>query len=332
VANLAFEHLGMALEATRGTAIAAPTHLLPWRGKVTPRMEHYRPDESRGHLAEYHRSRIVKRWSEWEAEGDLDARAFPLLLELAARGGVTATQPDAVGAPSTYLWTYAPVLTADNLKTATLWWGDPNVQIWRVAFATVDEIIVDSDATGEAAPRVRIRGHAAYPEAVDAPDWPSVVAGPLLAASEMSVWLDTSSSIGTTAVEGRVISARHTIRTNLIYKWLAAGPGSGLGYSALGRKKRHITTRVVMELPNTAQFDVFSNGQVGRLRVRYNGPLIEDTRYHYAQVDTWGPFDSLDWGEFEGANRTIELTMYSEYHAEAAVDWRAQAQNNSNAI
>ena len=81
--ELAFELFGLALEATRGTAITPPTHLLNMTGTLTPNVEVYSPPDQVGVLAEANREEIVRQWAEWEAEGGADVTKLPLLLNMA---------------------------------------------------------------------------------------------------------------------------------------------------------------------------------------------------------------------------------------------------------
>ena len=68
------------------------------------------------------------------------------------------------------------------------------------------------------------------------------------------------------------------------------------------------------------------------MRIRFNGPIIEGALRHYIQVDIYGPFDTLDWGENEGSNRTIGLNVMSVYHATPAADFGVVVQNDRATI
>jgi len=49
--------------------------------------------------------------------------------------------------------------------------------------------------------------------------------------------------------------------------------------------------------------------------------------YHYVEVDTYGPFEDLVWGENAESNRIIELTINGEYDATLGSDCRVAVQN-----
>ena len=327
--EIAFEYLLAGLEITRGTAATAPTHYLPLAGTLTPKKERYRPAENRGMLAEYFRSVDVRRWSELEAKGGADVYTLPVLLNTLAKGGVSApTTPG--GATTARLWEFAPTMDADDLQSMTLWFGDPNVQVFRSAFCMVDELTLTGEASGTDGVTMSIKGQGRFPTKNNPGSVPSVLQAPLLAPGAMQVWID-STTIGTTEVVGRVAAAEITIPLGGTRKWLAAGPSAGLDFQALGRSKRHAELKLTLELPDLVQYDQWEAATSLKTRVRFNGPLIETAFYHFVEFDIYGPFDSLDLGENEGS-RTIELTILSEYDATAGHDWAVRVQNDRNAL
>lgn len=455
MAELAFEYLLAALEATRGTPAGAPTHHLGLAGTVTPKKERYRPNESRGTLAEYYRSVDVRRWSEWEAEGGLDVRTLPLILNTLVAGGIDgsgATQAAATIAPTgannaldfeavaggaggnaisveyidpkansspldidatgrairvylatdangdittvagdiitaiaahpvagglvtavnsgidtgiglvtampaqylsggtgaevtqppdavlTHLWVFAPTMNADDLQALTLWWGDPNWQTFQAAYCMPDELTISADASGTDGVTLSLSGQGRFPAKVAKPVIPAIVAPPLLMPAAMQVWIDSTNAIGTTEVLGRVLSAEVTLPLNGSRKWLAAGPTGGLDFQAMGRGKRHMELRLTVELPDLTQYEQWVAQASLKARLRLNGPAIETvgavpvTYYHYVEVDCYGPFDGLEWGEFESTNRTAELTILSEYNEDAGYDWCVRVQNDSGSL
>src|SRR3982751_2609046 len=163
-AELPFEYLALALHATRGTAITPPTHNLPLVGTITPIREKYRPEESRGTLAEWYRSKTVRTSATWEGEGGADPNYAPLLFNLIAKANSTPTTP-ALGV-LTRLWTYTPTMTSDDLKSATIYFGDPNVQIFQSAYCMADELTVSADATTDDAATFGLTGAGQFPTRV----------------------------------------------------------------------------------------------------------------------------------------------------------------------
>jgi hypothetical protein len=178
-------------------------------------------------------------------------------------------------------------------------------------------------------------GQSRYPSTIAAPALPSQLVPPLFAPSDMELWLDTSSAIGTTAITGRFISCELTIPTGVTYKWFASGPAGGLNFQAVGREKSHPEMKFVFEFNDLNQYNLYNNNSgdtVVKSRVQFNGPIIETTNRHYVQCDVYGPFDALAWGENAGSNRTLELTIMGEYDATLGSDLRVVVQNNSGTL
>lgn len=324
--EIAFETLLMALEATRGTAEAAPTHLLSLPGVMTPSRSLFRPTERRGTLAKNYRSIVTRKGSEWNLNGTVDTGQLPFLFNMALKAVTSPTTPG--GATNARLWTFSRSLTADDIKTATIWWGDPNTQVFQSDFNVIEELTIKNDAGDEALATIDVKGAGGSPTAVSDPTVPTAVnsATGLFPGQLMQLWLDTS-TIGSTEITGRLLSVEHTFRTGVTYKYRAAGTSSTLDFSEIGREAHSATTKLVFELADLTQYNNWANAQTMKCRVRHNGGLIESTFYHHLEVDIYGKFDMFDWGEYQNSNRTIEMTIESEYDATAAVDFLVKVQN-----
>lgn len=328
--EIPFEYLLAGLESARGTKLDPPTFYLNMSGMVTPRTDTYRPEESRGMYAEYYRSQIVRKWAEWEGEGPADVLTLPMLLECLTKApGVIATPG---GGTNSRTHTYEPTMNADNLKSMTLYWGDPNVQAFQADYGMIDEITLSADASGSDGVTMAAKGLAHFP-AKDAPDsLPTMLDAPMLAPADTQIWIDSASAIGTTLITNRLISAEVTIPSGVTYKYLASGTLGSQEYAAIGRKRRHAEAKLVFEVPDMVQYDLWAAHTSLKCRIQFNGPVIESTLRHYIQVDIYGPFDVLDWGENQGSNRTLALTILSEYNSAAAFDYRIVVQNNRATI
>lgn len=340
MAEIAFEYLLMGLSAgpsiaQRGTATNPPTFYVPIEGSLSPRQSKYRPAESRGHLAEYTRSKTVRRWGEWEGEGPLDVYFLPMLLNMILRGGVTtpATPPLATNAR---LWTFEPNMTADDLRSATIYFGDPNVQAYQAIYAMVEEFGISADATGEDGATMSVSGFSWFPTKTAPSSVPTQVISPLIVPGNMQLWLDTGSDpIGTTEITGRFLTGEFSLSTGVSRKWGARGVDAPLNYIRTGRGKRHAELRLVFELLDMAQYDLFADNDGNtpiKARWRLNGPEIEENFYHFVEVDMYGPFDAMEWGEHEGTNRTIELTILSEYDVTEAWDFAVRVQSDRTTL
>lgn len=448
MAELAFEKLLIGIEATSGTPLANPTRYLNLTGVVTPRKEVYRPEESRGVLAEHLRSVDARKFCEFEGEGPLDIYVLPTLLNAHTKGGIDGSgatdaeldvdptgannaitytavdggsagnsisieyvNPNAnsspldvdvdgkaiivylatsgagaittigdditaaiaahpvastlvtaadtagndgsglvtamarayltggagadittpAGATNSRLWPFTPNMTADDLDSLTIFWGDPNAQEFRAAYCQLDELTISADASGTDGVTISLSGQGQFPSKTAPGAVPDMLNGPLMLPTDMQLWVDTA-TIGSTAVTGRVVSAEITIPSGVTRKWVAAGPASTLGFSNIGRGKRHAELKLVLELPDMTQYDQWVARTSLMTRLRINGPLIEAGFYHYLEMDIYGPMDTLDWGEHEGTNRTIEVTILSEYNATAGYDWCLRIQSDRDAL
>lgn len=329
MAEIPFEYMLFGLESARGTKLDPPTHYLNMAGTLTPKTSVYRPDESTGTLAEWHRSAIVRKWSEWEGEGGLDVYSIVPLLEMLVKGAGTIATPG--GGTNSRTHTYVPTMTADNLLSGTFYWGDPNIQAWQADFGMIDELTITADASSEDGVQMSAKGRAHFP-AKDAPDsLPTRLVSPLFSPADMVLTIDAS-TIGSTAVSGRLISAEVTIPSGITYKHIASGTIGGQEYALIGRAKRHAEMKLVLELPDLTQYDQWVAHTTLKTRLFFYGPIIESALRHYVQVDIYGPFETLEWGENEGSNRTIGLTIMSEYNATATCDFSVVVQNDRATI
>lgn len=337
MAELAFETFRAALETTRGTAIATPTHLLNFESKLTPNVTRYRPTEQRGSLALNYRSLDTQKNSAWESKGDADVRLLPFLLNMAVAPVSSGSTPGT--AATAKLWAFVRNVLADDIKSATVWWGDPALNQLTTDFVMLDELVIENDASGDSAATLEAKGMGGFPSKVAAPVATTAVAGATLPGQLIQCWIDTSSAIGTTAVTGRVVKAKHTIRTGVAYKYVATGPGtaavpSSLDYTLVGREKiAACTTELKIELIDFTQYDLWAAGTSLKVRVRHNGAFIETAStidyFNYLEVDTYGPAVALDWDDNAGTNRALNLTIDATYDATLASDLRVAVQNTS---
>jgi hypothetical protein len=324
-AELAFEVLSGALESVHGTPIAAPTHIFNLLGMITPQNTISRRTQSDGTLSEFRRSAVTRNLATWEGTGDLDVNTLPFLLEMAIKGAGVITTPG--GGTTSRNHTYTPTMTSDDLKSATIYWGDPNTQILQSAYSMIDTITISSDTSNTESSTVSVKGTCQFPSKVSAPTQPAMTTPGLIVGQKLSMSIDTTLAISTTAVTGRVISAEHTISSGVTYKYLAGGPTSNLTYTRHGRKKRHMETKITMELTDFGQYDIFAAGTVAKVRTVHNGPVIEGSIYNSVTVDCYGPLSDLTWTDLEGSNRAVSFTIQSEYDTTLAADFRVIVTN-----
>ncbi len=332
MAEIVFETLRLALEATRGTAIASPTHLLNYSGTLDPKRSRYRPKESRGTRVRNYRHVDTRAMAEWNAEGDLDSMLAPVLLNMAVAPKTTPSTP--ASAVLSRLWDHTGAITADDIKTATIWWGDPNLSYQLCSpFAFIDELTVENDASGEEVATVSVKGMAGKPTEVSPPAVTAALSGVTFPGQLMQLWVDTSSGIGTTAITDRLISVSHTIKTGAKAKYIAKGPTHDLSFSRIGREQIvAITTELTLEVVDLTEYDYWANATDLKVRVRHNGAAIETvagplTFYNYVDFDTYGTPSELEWADNEGVNRALKFVIEGQYDATLASDIRVAVQN-----
>lgn len=243
--------------------------------------------------------------------------------------GSEVTTPD--GATLSRLWTFTPSMRADDLEALTLWWGDPNVQVFRAGFCMPDELTITADASGTDAVTLSISGQGLFPSKVSDPVLPDVLQGPIIVPMDMQLWIDTA-TIGSTAVTARLVSAEITVPSGISRKWVAAGAASERAFSLIGRGRRHAELKLVLELPDMTEYDQWAAATTLKTRIRLNGSLIETGFYHYVEMDIYGPMDGMDWGENEESNRTVEVTILSEYDESAGYDFCFRIQNDRDSL
>lgn len=330
--ELAFETLAAALESTRGTAVTPPTHTFPLTGTVSPMPEFYEPEEARGTLVRRYRQQKVRDHGEWAAEGGADPEYLPFFLNLITGAGVISTPTNGV---LTRLHTHKPTITSDAVKTATLYWGDANIQIWQADFAYANELTISADASGTDGATMSISGWSNPPVEVATPTFPALTIGSILMPAAMQIWIDTASAIGTTEVTGRLVSAELTIANNIVPKFIAAGPTGSLTYSRIGRGRPEVSTTFQLEVPDTTQMDQALAATAVKVRIRVSGDQIEavtPTYYEYVQWDTYGKLKFDGWADLEGTNRTATFRIDTVYDSTLGADFQVVVQNQNTTV
>lgn len=338
-AEIPFELFGLALEATRGTAVTPPTHLIPVAGMLTPFRTKYRPAEARGTLEKNYRSKTVRTGSNWVMPDSLaDPNYAPVLWNMLMKAVTAPTTP--TNGVLTRLWTFVPTLISDDLKAGTLYGGDPNVQTFQSAYCMADEMTVKADATSEEGVTWAMKGMGRFPTRVAAPVFPAAIPGDILMPGAMQLWIDTSSAIGTTEVTGEFIKTDWTIPTGVTYKNYANGPAGGLNFAKTGRNTRAAKATIEVELNDISigagkEYLTWEADTVVKMRIRLNGGLIESVTpdyYNYIQLDIYGALDAFEWGSVEDTNRTMRYTVESEYNATLGASFALYAQNQRTAL
>jgi hypothetical protein len=348
LSELAFEQLRGAIETARGTAAVQPSHLLRMAGTIVPNQDEYAPDESSGTLEARLRSIITRQWSEWSTEtSPFSYNMAPFIFNMAF-GTVTAP---VLAAPSTLAqdWTFIPNITADDLATATLFWGDSwgnptavSATVYQAAYATIESLTFNADRSGSDGVTWTMSGRTNPQTSIATPT--AAVTQPqlssLLIPNNMRVWLDTgTAAIATTDITNRVVSVEHQWDNNLSYKFSATdgGPGASLGYGRIGRGKRNLKTTIRIEFRDATEYNLMFAHSSVKLRTKFFGPLIETVTatsyYNHLEVDNYGVFNAPAWSDLEGTNRVLDLELDSEaVSVLGGASWRVQVRNQRAVI
>lgn len=249
--------------------------------------------------------------------------------------GASATAVVSATATIANLWEFVRGMTSDALKSATMYWGDPNAVVYKGPFGMATDLTVSGDASSTDGVTMSINGISQFPSELTGgsiPAMPALAVGPLLVPGAMQFWMDSdvTNSFGTTAITGRVVSAEYTVPDGVVAKFVAVGPTGGVTYDHVGRQKAHPELKVAFELTDTAQTALFIAGTTVKARVRFNNTtLIEAGFYPFFEADIQGKLSGLSWGDLEGANRTVEFTIRGVYSSQIASDARVRVQNSS---
>jgi hypothetical protein len=106
--------MGVAREATPGTAMTAPTLYIPTKSTTKARRKTEYTDEERGDRNSNYDAIDTIRWGEWDSKGPWYGDTCAYLL-LGAMGGDTITQPDSINAPTAYKHTLGLADTPPSL-------------------------------------------------------------------------------------------------------------------------------------------------------------------------------------------------------------------------
>ncbi len=325
MSEIAFEYLLSKIEATKGTAEATPDRYHLIGGVIMPKNEYFSPEDRDGTLSMSRRSTVVRAWSEMEIEGQVNINEIHRFMLMGMNGSVVPTTV----ATGVYNWTFLRNMTSDTLKSATLWAGDPNTQIFRAAMAMIEEMTITADGKGTDGTMFSANLMAKLETKVAAPTAPAVPAPISLMPSQLQVWLEPNSTnaYGTTDVTSRVLSVEHVLPTGVTYKF---GPGSTT-IKRTGVKKVQPSTTLEFEFESTAEYDIVRSGLPVRVRAKHlTANLLDATNYGFVQVDMYGPLTEMDWGDYEDSNRTLKITIPALYDTTIATDVRVTVQNTAD--
>jgi hypothetical protein len=334
-----YQYFAGAAEAAPGTAITPPTYVDLAMGSAKPAVEYQTPKEQAGVLAGQTRKKLAYKFAEWEQEGNVDLLRMTRYFTYLLSGGVTTPTTPASGV-LTRLWTFARQMTggAATQLTETLYGGDPNIQIWQFPFGVTNEMTFTADASNNDGVQFTRAGFARFPTKVSAPALPALSNGNLLNSQNMQLWIDTSSTWGTTAVTGRLVTAEVTIPNGQETKRFADGPASALTFNDRSPGERVSPTLTIgLEVPDMVQYDLFAAGTVLKVRIRFGGDAIETvagpiTYYEHLTFDMYGYLEKLEPGKNGASNITHVYTLTGLYNSTLGSDVVGYVQSTQTAL
>lgn len=332
--KIPFTYLAGAVEATKGTPVTPPTFYTNLAGELVPKFEYMRPDESAGVRARFTRKKAIRNWGEFSANGPLDAQVFFTFASMAVRGNVTPSTP--TSATLSRLWEFVPLMTSDNWKTATVFFGDPSLtNVLRGAYGFLKSLSVSQSAREGVT--LTVSGESYLPTKVVAPTMPSQLFGSLVAGVNTALYLDTSSAIGTTLISSRLVSSEWSYDTGREARWLSQGPAGNKAFTDVVGAKSGVDLTFVLTMPDYTQYDLAAaGGQVVKARVRHHGDLIESGGgtdfYQYVEFDVYGVLEFTGFTDLQGAEKGAQFKIESQLDATLGADFRVAVQNTQAAL
>lgn len=333
MAELDLEVLWGALESPRGTMNAVPTHIMTLEERtLTENQTTHSYTGRTGTRAEYTQHNRTYSDSTMEGSGALDLRQAPFWMSLACAAPTTTTP---VGATNARLHSFSPGLSTDAARSCTWLWGDPNARVYRAPYHMLDELTIAFDAESDESVTFDVTTTGQMLEGLTAPTFTAIT--PPTATSEMLIpsiinadlWMDTgASAIGTTKVDGRLVSGEFRIVRQRSRKRHAMGLGAALTFDRTGFGRDHAELTLTFEFFDAAQYPATLVDYKTRLHLY--GPLIEAGQVAFFGIDIYGPLTDPQWDEYMDTNRTLTVTILSTLNADArtaGADWLVRVKN-----
>lgn len=319
-------------EAVAGTAVAATRKLYVAGDSGLTRSREARPKRllngRRDNVLDVRRGPMV-------AGGKL---AMPMsadevveLLLMGLKGSVAPTQPDPVGNPTVYLWTFTPDANG-ALDTATVEAHD-GANAWRVTGALVDSLTISGSVDGEhtVAAELLARNHermAGGITAALADRVPSYIEG-----WETKVYLDNLGAVpGTTVIPGFLTSWEVKVGNNGARHYFADNTQAA-GDVNLGQLDVEATftfkasaAQAITELTNADA----ATDRLVRLEFGQN-ELISGAYKRFVTLDIPGSWSAEDLGQDADGIRVYQFSLQYLYDATNGFGFRVRAQNNRSA-
>lgn len=229
-------------------------------------------------------------------------------LQFAVKGAVAGVQE---GATTAYRYTFIPTAASDDLKSATLEWGD-NVIAWQANHCMVDALEIKG-APGEpltmtAAIVAKNRDQAAFTGALSDRQV-EVVLG-----RRATLYIDEpGGTIGTTAVAGKLLGFEHQISNKLARLYTMDDADSG-ALSDIIRDDRVFETKLRYRFNSATEYDKWAANTERLVSVKFVGSDAGVGFPRRVQFYLPGWYEDTKIGEQDGAV-TVEMSLQSRYSA-----------------
>jgi hypothetical protein len=311
------------IETTRGTAVAATRKVY---AQITPKYE--RPltpfRNATGTYEGRRRPSYGREKISFTGADEATYEDLPWWAELALKGGVTGVSDAGTPSPA-YLYTFAPSLSTDDLKSVTLEFNeDSNPYESNQVMVNQMTLRMDSDNDQEPSWMLDLdlmgRGWTSTTYTGSIPDRATE---PILARGTKLFIDDAGGTIGTTQVLGKFISASVVINNQIHFKAFAEDV-TGVAANKVGRQDRLVDAQFTFEFDDDVEFAKYrSTTATERLiRIHQDGSQIHSgspapTQNKSMEIDLYGYWSSWSRGDREG-NLTATFGLMGFYDTTAA--------------
>lgn len=249
------------------------------------------------------------------------------LLLLSIQGAVTPTQPDSVGNPTVYLWTFKP---GNTLDSATVEWDD-GARPWEAAGVRVNSLTIEGNVREENVISAELFGTALVQAALTgalAERVPTFLEG-----YEVKLYIDSfGGTPGTTEVPGTLINWSVSLNNNLTRKYTASNTQAA---SAIPIGELGVEATLTFEAEKAAALTEFNNWNAAtrrlvRLEFGQNA-TISGTYKRFVTVDIPGAWGAVNLGGADEGTRVYELSYQYVYDSTLAAGIQVRAQNTRSA-
>src|ERR1051326_6091436 len=308
------------LESTRGTTGTATRIVYFDRGAwFTHNVQREFPDEDRNSFVDFYRQITLAQSVGLSGGFTATFDDIPWWLQLYAKGGVAGVLSNT----SVYTYTFAPTVTSDDLKTATMEIGN-DTQAYQIPYVLGQKLELtwgggqavkcNADMLGQKLTAQAFSGALSDRTLED------------IVGTTAKVWIDNAGgTIGTTQALN-VLSGKITLEN----KWAQITHLQGnLFPDDAQRDSRSIQIELDVHFNNTTEFAQLLAGGERLVRVQFTGTNIaasSPTTAKSLTIDFYGYWTAAPFS-VSGPIRVVKMTGQSVYDATPAADWKIVAVN-----